>query len=39
MKWAAFVLEKMIKRYKKQSRPRSTRQIKFKIFGFLIKMW
>ena len=37
MKWATFVLGKMIKRYKKQSRPRFTRQIKFKIFGFLIK--
>ena len=35
---AAFVLGKMIKRYKKHSRPRFIRRIKFKIFGFLIKM-
>jgi len=39
MKWATFVLGKMIKRYKKQSRPRFTRQIKFKIFGFLDKKY
>jgi len=37
MKWATFVLGKTIKRYKKQSRPRFIRRIKFKIFGFLIK--
>ncbi|WP_180385138.1 hypothetical protein [Campylobacter concisus] len=27
----------MIKRYRKQSRPRFKRRIKFEIFGFLIK--
>jgi hypothetical protein len=37
MKWAAFVLGKMIKRYKKAFTPRFKRRIKFKIFGFLIK--
>lgn len=37
MKWATFVLGKMIKRYKKQSRPRFIRRIKFKIFGFFVK--
>lgn len=37
MKWATFVLGKMIKRYKKQSRPCFTRRIKFKIFWLFNK--
>jgi len=34
---ATFVLGKMIKRYKKQSRQRFKWQIKFRVFGFFVK--
>jgi len=39
MKWATFVLGKMIKRYKKAFTPMLQTADKFKIFGFLDKKY